>query len=114
MYCERCKREMTSICKMCGIYRSAQFMIDIFERKEEMEKSKTMGMIKLLPALQYAFPELKQAFYMTDKDTLEEYVVIQYESKDPVCRYDFKVCVTCDSISAMYDDVWKECKRRFG
>ena len=79
-----------------------------------MEKSKTMGMIKFLPALQYAFPEIKQAFYMVDKDSLEEYVTVQYQSKDPVCRYSFKVCVTCDSVSAMYDDVWKECKRRFG
>lgn len=111
MYCEHCKRETDSIC----IDRCSYYSDVLCKRKEsEMERSKTMGMIKLLPALQYAFPEIKQAFYMTDKDTLEEYVVIQYEAKDPVCRYDFKVCVTCDSISAMYDDVWKECKRRFG
>lgn len=79
-----------------------------------MEKSKTMGMIKLLPALQYVFPEIKQGFYMVDKDTGEEYVCIQYQTSDPVCRYDFQVNVSCDSVSAMYDDVWKECKRRFG
>lgn len=79
-----------------------------------MEKSKTMGMIKLLPALQYVFPEIKQGFYMVDKDTGEEYVYIQYQTSDPVCRYDFQVNVSCDSVSAMYDDVWKECKRRFG
>lgn len=79
-----------------------------------MEKSKTMGMIKFLPALQYVFPEIKQAFYMVDKESLEEYVIVQYQSNDPVCRYNFKVCVSCDSVSAMYDDVWKECKRRFG
>lgn len=111
MYCEHCKRETDSIC----IDRCSYYADVLCKRKEsEMERSKTMGMIKLLPALQYAFPEIKHAFYMTDKDTMEEYVVIQYEAKDSVCRYDFKVCVTCDSISAMYDDVWKECKRRFG
>ena len=78
------------------------------------ERSKTYGIIKLLPALQYAFPSITQAFYLIDRDTLEEYVTVQYQSSNPVCRYDFKVCVTADSISAMYDDVWKECKRRFG
>lgn len=111
MYCVRCNRETDSIC----MDRCSYFADVLSKRKEdEMEKSKTMGMIKLLPALQYAFPEIRQAFYMVDKDTLEEYVIVQYEAKDSVCRYDFKVCVTCDSISAMYDDVWKECKRRFG
>ena len=80
-----------------------------------MNKSKTMGMIKLLPALQYAFPEIKQGFYMIDQDTQEEYVCIQYASiYDTAKRVDFRVNVTCDSISAMYDDVWKECKRRLG
>lgn len=79
-----------------------------------MERSKTYGMIKFLPALQYAFPSIVSAFYMVEADTKEEYVIVQYQTNDPVCRYSFKVCVTCDSVSAMYDDVWKECKRRFG
>ena len=78
------------------------------------ERSKTYGIIKLLPALQYAFPQIKQAFYLIDQDTKEEYVTVQYQTSDPVCRYSFRLCVTADSISAMYDDVWKECKRRFG
>lgn len=78
-----------------------------------MNESKTMAIIKLLPALQYVFPEIKNAFYRIDQDTKEEYAVIQvrYQGNS---RRDFEVCVTCDSIAAMYDDVWKECKRRFG
>lgn len=38
MYCEHCKREMDGICKMCGIYRSGQFMIDRFEMIKENER----------------------------------------------------------------------------
>ena len=41
MYCEKCKREMDSICKMCGIYRSAQFVME--ERKLKDEQIKNNG-----------------------------------------------------------------------
>ena len=120
MWCKRCKREMDSLCKMCGYYRSARFVVDWYAEKkgkEEMERSKTMGIIKLLPALQYAFPEIKNAFYMIDKNTKEEFVTVTAVQFTDSCsegpRYNFNICVTCDSVSAMYDGVWKECKRRF-
>lgn len=78
-----------------------------------MQRPKTMGMIKFLPALQYAFPEIISAFYLIDTETKEEYVNVTWEDSCKQ-RWDFKVCVTADSVPAMYDDVWKECKRRFG
>ena len=83
-------------------------------------KNKVMAIIKLLPTLQYAFPEIKNAFYRIDQDTKEEFVTVtaaatvNYKFPGEGPRYDFNVCVTMDSVSAMYDDVWKECKRRFG
>ena len=43
MWCKRCKREMDSLCKMCGYYRSARFVVDWYAGKkgnEEMERSK--------------------------------------------------------------------------
>ena len=122
MWCKHCEREMDSLCKMCGYYRSARFVVDWYagkKGKEEMERSKTMGIIKLLPALQYAFPEIKNAFYRIDQDTKEEFVTVtsaatvNYKFPGEGPRYNFDVCVTMDSVSAMYDDVWKECKRRF-
>ena len=86
-----------------------------------MEKSKTMAMIKLLPALQYVFPEIKNAFYWIDQDTKEEFVTVDWTKRELdnelgfIFTHEgfFYICVTCDSIAAMYDDVWKECKRRF-
>lgn len=77
-----------------------------------MNNSKIMGMIKFLPALQYAFPEIKQAFYYIRDN--EEYVRVSYQYLHTNTRQDFDVCVTADSISAMYTDVWKEVIRRFG
>ena len=76
----------------------------------KVNESKTIGMIKFLPALQYAFPEIKQAFYYIKGE--EEFVRISYQYID--IRYDFDVCVTADSVSAMYTDVWREVIRRFG
>ena len=81
---------------------------------KQMATSKTMGIIKFVPALQYAFPEIKRAYYYIDKGTSEEWVHIHWKSDHSPIEYDFEVCVTCDSVPAMYDDVWKECKRRFG
>ena len=107
MWCKHCEREIDGLCKMCGYYRTTKFAIELYE-------------IKLLPALQYAFPEIKSAFYRIDNDTKEEFVTVNaattvnYKFPGDGPRYSFDICVTCDSVSAMYDDVWKECKRRFG
>ncbi len=76
-----------------------------------MNDSKTMGVIRLMPALQYVFPMITNGYYMIDQETKEEYVIIWY--KFDYKRQKLKVCVTCDSVQAMFDDVWKECKRRF-
>ena len=111
LWCYYCNREISKNCDLCA-YKEEQ-------RRLRMEKSKTMGIIKLLPALQYVFPEVKNAFYRVDQDTATEYVTItaaatvnyKYPGDGP--RYNFDICVTCDSVAAMYDDVWKECKRRF-
>ena len=66
-----------------------------------------------MPALQYVFPMITNGYYMIDQETKEEYVNVTWEDSYKQ-RWDFKVCVTADSVPAMYDDVWKECKRRFG
>lgn len=81
-------------------------------KEVKTNQSKTMGMIKFLPAMQYAFPEIVQAFYYIKGS--EEYVRVTYQYPHMNIRQDFDVCVTADSVSAMYTDVWKEVIRRFG
>lgn len=76
-----------------------------------MRRPKTMGMIKFKDALMYAFPEIINAYYMIDEEK-EERVIVIWLDRDKKQR-DFSVCVNSDSIPAMYDDVWRECKRRF-
>ncbi|MBO5956628.1 MAG: hypothetical protein J6Q39_03650 [Bacteroidales bacterium] len=87
--------------------------------------SKTMTVIKMLPLLQYVFPEIKNAFYHVDQDTQEEYVSVRYVNivyaealnrfiEDRASNAVLKINVTADSPSALVDDVWRECKRRFG
>lgn len=87
--------------------------------------SKTMAVIKMLPLLQYVFPEIKNAFYHIDQETKEEYVSIKYVNivyapelnrfiEDKPSNASFNVNVSADSPSALVDDVWRECKRRFG
>ena len=83
------------------------------EITKEMNRSKVTGMIKMLPMLEYAFPEIKNAYYLINSQTREEYVTVCFERSDKT-RGAFDVCVSCDSVQAMYDDVWKACKRRFG
>ena len=78
-----------------------------------MNDSKTIGIIKFLPAMQYAFPEIKQAFYYIS-ESKEEFVRVYYQYPHDNSRHEFDVCVTADSVSAMYTDVWKEVVRRFG
>lgn len=79
---------------------------------ELRNKSKVIGMIKFKDALIYAFPEITNAFYMIDKERSEEFVCVTWKDRENR-SYDFQVCVTADSVHAMYDDVWRECKRRF-
>ena len=74
--------------------------------------SKTMAIIKLQPAIQYAFPEVVNMFYYIEQDTKEEYVHVNFVQK--AIHTHLLICVTADSIPAMYDDVWRTCKRRFG
>lgn len=87
--------------------------------------SKTMTVIKMLPLLQYVFPEIKNAFYHIDQDTKEEYVSVRYVNivyseslnrfiEDRASNAALKINVTADSPSAMVDDIWRVCKRRFG
>lgn len=82
--------------------------------------SKAYGIIQLNDAIRYAFPEVQQIFYILDKESKEEYVICRYQildyaAGDPFYRRgEFKICVTADSIPAMYDDVWKAVKKRFG
>ena len=74
--------------------------------------SKTMAVIKLQPAIQYAFPEVTNMFYLIDQQTKEEYVHVNFTQKGT--HSNFQICVTADSVPALYDDVWRMCKRRFG
>ena len=74
--------------------------------------SKSYAIIKLSDAITCAFPEVKHIFYVIDKESKEEHVICKYD----ICcqRGEFKICVTADSIPAMYDDVWNAIKKRFG
>lgn len=85
--------------------------------------SKAYAIIQLNEAIKCAFQEVQQIFYILDKESKEEYVVCRYQvldyvGRDPLLkgyrRGEFKICVTADSIPAMYDDVWKAVKKRFG
>ena len=82
--------------------------------------SKTYAIIKLSDAITCAFPEVLNIFYAIDKENKEEYVICRYQilsyvlGTECVRRGEFKICVTADSIQAMYDDVWKAVKKRFG
>lgn len=88
-------------------------------KEEEMEKSKVMTLIKFKDGFRFVFPEVKEMFYVAEKESGEEYVLVHAAStvnhkflgEGPV--YDFKINVTADSNMAMIDDVWKELKRRF-
>ena len=78
---------------------------------KNLPRPKTMGMIKFKDALIYAFPEIINAYYMIDEEKEERVIVIYKDYENH--QKDFSVCVNADSIPAMYDDVWRECKRRF-
>lgn len=78
---------------------------------KNLPRPKTMGMIKFKDALIYAFPEIVNAYYMIDEEKEERVIVIWKDHENH--QKDFSVCVNADSIPAMYDDVWRECKRRF-
>lgn len=74
---------------------------------------KTSTTITLSRLLQIVFEEVAHCYYRVDQETKEEYVrvVLKPEYRDNVVYFD--VCVTADSLTALVDDVWKECKRRF-
>ena len=82
--------------------------------------SKAYAIIQLNEAIKCAFQEVQQIFYILDKESKEEYVVCRYQILDYIAgnsfyrRGEFKICVTADSIPAMYDDVWNAIKKRFG
>lgn len=77
--------------------------------------SKAYAIILLNAAITYAFQEVRQLYYMIDKESKEEYVICRYHlNGDSLKPGEFKICVTADSIPAMYDDVWKAVKKRFG
>ena len=42
------------------------------EITKEMNRSKVMGMIKMLPMLEYAFPEIKNAYYLINSQPRAE------------------------------------------
>lgn len=76
---------------------------------------KTSVTIRLSHVLQMVFEEIKMCYYRIDPVTKEEYVRVLLNRR--YCeKYKsdfFDVCVTADSLTALVDDVWKECKRRF-
>lgn len=82
--------------------------------------SKAYAIVKLNEAIKCAFPEIVNIFYAIDKENKEEYVICRYHHLYYISgteffqRGEFKICVTADSIPAMYDDVWKAVKKRFG
>jgi hypothetical protein len=78
--------------------------------------SKAYAIILLKDAIKYAFQEVRQLYYMIDEESKEEYVICGYRLNGDSFYNpgEFKICVTADSIPAMYDDVWKAVKKRFG
>lgn len=85
--------------------------------------TENIGKIRTCIALQRlvmeVFPEVISLVYMPADG--EEWVQIgynaQYTGEDGLIQESKKIMnvnVSCDSNAAIVDDVWKECKRRFG
>ncbi len=74
---------------------------------------KTSTTITLSRLLQIVFDEVAHCYYRVDQVTKEEYVRVVLKPEYPNNTVFFDVCVTADSLTALVDDVWKECKRRF-
>lgn len=86
---------------------------------------KTIVVWKMFDLVKMLFPEIKRMWYMIDAETKEEFVVVEYKKRVystgtggsvyfKTIEGSFQICVTCDSNSAMVDDVWKKLKERFG
>ena len=69
--------------------------------------------IRLSKVLQLVFSEIKLCYYRIDQETKEEYVRVLLNQEYCGNVNFFDICVTADSVTALVDDVWKECKRRF-
>ena len=84
-----------------------------WQKGDEEIIMKTSVTISLSRVLQIVFDEIAHCYYRVDQETKEEYVrvVLKPECRNKVVYFD--VCVTADSVTALVDDVWKECKRRF-
>lgn len=84
-----------------------------------MKRSKVMTVLKLKEVVRYIFPEVKEMFYVFDKQTGNEAVLvtagatINYKEPGEGPLYQFEINVTADSPAALVDDVWKALKRRF-
>ena len=84
------------------------------------ERPKSIFVYKMETVMKYVFPEIRGLSYFIDKETGEEAVRVDYmqlivftNGSKEVRRGSFDINVTCDSLSALMDDVWKELKRRF-
>ena len=80
---------------------------------DEQIRMKTSTTITLSRLLQIVFEEVAHCYYRVDQVTKEEYVRVVLKPEYPNNTVFFDVCVTADSLTALVDDVWKECKRRF-
>lgn len=83
-------------------------------------KPKCIYVNKLEAAMKYVFPEIQGLSYSINKETGEESVTCNYmqlinytNGTREIRKGAFDICVTCDSLSALTDDVWNELKRRF-
>ena len=84
-----------------------------------MERSKVMTIMKFKDGFRFLFPEVKEMFYIADKESGEEWVqvtagsTVNFREPGEGPLYNFRINVTADSCTAMIDDVWKNLKRRF-
>lgn len=74
---------------------------------------KTLLVNRLSHVLEVVFKEIKLCYYRIDQVTKEEYVRVLLRREYCGNADFFDICVTADSETALIDDVWKECKRRF-
>ena len=92
-------------------YASMNKCCDYWKGDEEINM-KTSATIRLSKLLQIVFDEIAHCYYRVDQETKEEFVrVVLKPGKGNNVFFD--VCVTADSVTALVDDVWKACKRRF-
>ena len=86
-----------------------------------MERPKSFVIAKFAEAARLVFPEVVTLYYMIDRESREEYVVVEFKTQQnygaglcpQIAGGSFKICVSEDSNAAMIEDVWRELKRRF-